>query len=218
MRILRKRICMLLAICGMVIFAGCKISQNVSSADIAEEVYAQPIITEETIYLEKSEEHEELETTSVVYEELPEPRIDCKLSDETQHMIFEKCQEYNVDFAFTMAMIFKESSFRSDVVSSGGDYGFMQINKCNHKWLKQTLGVTDFLDPEQNVTCGLYMISNLLNKYEDPALALMAYNMGENGAKKKWDQGVYTSAYAEGILAQADEYLKEIYERMGETK
>lgn len=151
----------------------------------------------------------------------PEPtfipeRIDCPLDDETQQMILDQCEEYGVDFAFTMAVIFKESSFRPHVISyNGTSVGLMQINKINHKWLSEELGITDFFDPAQNVKAGLYMLSDLFEKYEDPAKVLMCYNLGEFGAKKLWNQGVYSTAYSEGVLQKADEYKKEITERMG---
>ena len=141
------------------------------------------------------------------------PRIDCRLDDETQQMIVEKCEEYNLDFAFVMALIFKESSFRFNA-DSGTSVGLMQVNRINHKWLSEELGVTDFFDPEQNVTAGLYMLQDLFEKYDYPSLVLMAYNMGENGAKKLWKQGIYSSAYSEGILQLADKYNAEIKERM----
>ena len=159
----------------------------------------------------------------VEYKTIPEPtntpvlpRIDCPLDDSTQQMIFEKCTEYGVDFTLAMAVIFKESSFRPDVVSAdGGDYGLMQINKINHKWLSKELGITNFLDPEQNVTAGLYMLSNLFEKYDDAAKVLMAYNMGEGGAKKLWNQGIYSSDYAEGVLQQTEIYKEEIQRKDG---
>lgn len=150
----------------------------------------------------------------------PEPvivpeRINCPLDDETQQMILDQCEEYGIDFAFTMAVIFKESSFRPHVISyNGTSVGLMQINKINHKWLSEELGITDFFDPAQNVKAGLYMLSDLFEKYEDPAKVLMCYNLGESGAKKLWNQGVYSTAYSEGVLQKADEYKKEITERM----
>ena len=165
-------------------------------------------------------EETEVETTvpETIEETVPSiPTIDCSLDEATQEMIYQKCVEYDVDFAFTMALIFKESSFRPDVVSQGGDYGLMQINKINHKWLSEKLGITNFLDPEQNVTAGLYILHQLFEKYDNPRLVLMSYNMGEGGASKLWKQGIYSTDYAEGILQLADKYSKEIEERMGEN-
>lgn len=142
------------------------------------------------------------------------PKINCRLDDEIQQMIIDKCAEYNIDFAFTMAVIFKESSFKPNA-DSGSSVGLMQINRINHEWLSKELGITNFFDPEQNVTAGLYILQQLFNKYDDPTKVLMAYNMGETGAKRLWNKGIYTSDYAEGVLQQAEIYKQEIEERMG---
>jgi hypothetical protein len=178
---------------------------------------------------EESEESEEVseEETSLVEEETSfveqetsvvkiSPRINCSLDDETQQMILDKCEEHNIDFAFTMGVIYAESRFQADA-DSGSSVGLMQINRINHGWLSEKLGLTDFFDPEQNVTAGLHMLEMLFEKYEDPALVLMAYNMGETGAKRRWDKGIYTSDYAEAVLQQAEIYNQEIQERMGEN-
>lgn len=170
------------------------------------EMKIEELTVEETIE-ETSEEP--IEETTVL------PTIDCALDEETQNMIYEKCVEYDVEFPLVMAVIFRESSFRPNIISETGDYGLMQINSVNHGWLSEELGLTDFLDPDQNTTAGIYMLSDLFNKYDDPAKVLMAYNMGEGGAGKLWKQGVYTSSYAESILQQTEIYSKQIEERMG---
>lgn len=90
--------------------------------------------------------------TSPSLEPVPEPQVfyfDIPLSEELQDYIREKCSEYEVPMELVIALIDKESSFRSDVVSTTNDYGFMQINQCNHEWLSSTLGVSNFLDPKE---------------------------------------------------------------------
>ena len=173
----------------------------------------EPVVIQEVIPVEEPDDdpvfHQEAKSAPV------QPRITCPLDDETQQMILDKSHHFNIDFAFTMAVINKESSFNPKA-DSGSSVGLMQINRINHKWLSDELGFTDFWDPEQNVTAGLYMLRELFEKYEDPALVLMAYNMGEAGAKKLWDKGVYSSGYAEAVLQQAEIYNQEIQERMGE--
>jgi soluble lytic murein transglycosylase-like protein len=138
------------------------------------------------------------------------------MDEDMQEFIYCLSHGYSIDFPFVMAVIEHESSFREDVISGTSDYGLMQINKINHKWLKETIGVTDFLDPYDNVRSGVFILRQLFEKYDDPAMVLMAYNMGETGAGKLWDKGVYSTDYAEDILLQADKYTKEIQERMGE--
>lgn len=174
----------------------------------------EPVIIQDARPVETPEED------SPVYDQEAQPapvqeRITCPLDDDTQQMILDKANHFNIDFAFTMAVINKESSFNPKA-DSGSSVGLMQINRINHGWLSEEVGFTDFWDPEQNVTAGLYMLRDLFEKYEDPALVLMAYNMGETGAKKLWDKGIYTSDYAEAVLQQAEIYNQEIQERMGE--
>lgn len=178
----------------------------------------EPIVITVVERAVKTEPELEVEQNVPIQEE-PEPvptRIDCRLDDATQQMILDKCEEYNIDFAFTMAVIFKESSFRPNA-DSGSSVGLMQINRINHEWLSKELGLTDFFDPEQNVTAGLYMLRDLFEKYEDPAMVLMAYNHGEAGARKLWKKGIYSTDYVEGVLQQAEIYNEEIQERMGKN-
>lgn len=183
-----------------------RIAQVVKAVEEFEPVVIQDVrpVEDNPLY------HQEAQPTPV------QPRINCPLDDETQQMILDKAEHFNIDFAFTMAVIFKESSFNPKA-DSGSSVGLMQINRINHEWLSKEVGFTDFFEPEQNVTAGLYMLRDLFEKYEDPALVLMAYNMGESGAKKLWDKGIYTSDYAEGVLQQAEIYNEEIQERMGEN-
>ena len=130
--------------------------------------------------------------------------VDCSLDVEVQEFIYYLALGYNIDFNFVMAVIAHESDYRADIISSTNDYGLMQINKCNHEWLSEALGITDFLDPYQNVMAGVYMLHNLFEKYEDAPLVLMAYNMGESGAKRLWDKGIYETKYSRAIIQKLE--------------
>ena len=148
-------------------------------------------------------------TGSAPYEYLSElsfEPLDCGLPVELQEYTFYLCEAYYIDFEFVMALMYVESSFRADVVSSTNDYGLLQINKCNHKQLQENLGVTDFLEPYQNIRAGLYILRGLFEKYDEPALVLMAYNMGEYGASVLWENGVYETTHSLKVLAQAEIY------------
>lgn len=117
-----------------------------------------------------------------------------------QKQVYDVAQEYGLDWTVLMAIIQKESRFDPYVVSSGGDYGLMQINYINHERLSIEAGVNDFLDPVQNVRAGAYLLKQLFDKYQDPHMALMAYNMGESGAAYYWEQGIYTSQYSREVI------------------
>ena len=135
--------------------------------------------------------------------------LDCALSEELQEYTYYLCKAYYIDFDFAMALMFTESSFRADVVSGTNDYGLMQINKCNHEYLAEQLGITDIANPYQNIRAGLYLLRGLFEKYDDEAKVCMAYNMGEYGASVLWEQGIYETKYSNKVLTQADKYAEQ---------
>jgi len=136
--------------------------------------------------------------------------FDVPLSKELQDYIRNLCDEYDVPIELVIAVIDVESTFRADLVSETNDYGLMQINKCNHEWLTDKLGVTDFLDPYQNINSGVHILSGHLEVTNgDIELALMRYNNGATGAKKLWDKGIYSTAYTQKIMTAYESYKEE---------
>ena len=131
---------------------------------------------------------------------------DIPLSKDLQLYTYNKCVEYGVPehYELVLAMMWQESNYTADLISSTDDYGIMQINSCNHSWLVDLLGPTDFLDASDNINAGVYAISKLLIKYGDEHKALMAYNMGEHGASLNWQAGNYTSNYSRGVVAKRE--------------
>lgn len=126
--------------------------------------------------------------------------LQCDMAYEEQEFLFYLCNGYNIDFYLVMSVIQTESSFRSDIISKTNDYGLMQINQNNHDWLTETLGVTDYLDPYQNMRAGCYILRKLFERYQDTELVLMCYNMGEKGASRLWKNGIYSTDYTEQVL------------------
>ena len=131
---------------------------------------------------------------------------DIPLSKDLQLYTYNRCVEYGIPehYELILAMMWQESNYTPDIISATDDYGIMQINACNHEWLSDLLGTTNFLDVYQNIDAGTYIISKMLLKYGDEHKALMAYNMGENGAALNWDAGIYTSSYSRGIIAKRE--------------
>ena len=128
------------------------------------------------------------------------------LSESLQLYIYEICAEKEVPVSLILAMIEQESGFNPEVISATGDYGLMQINKVNHEWLQEDYRCADMLDPYQNVFCGISIISSYIKKYENLEKALMAYNMGDYGAKKAWENGVKSTPYSTKILDLMGKY------------
>lgn len=132
--------------------------------------------------------------------------FDTPLSDSLQRYIYEICADEKVPVTLAFAMIEHESGFNPEVISATDDYGLMQINAINHDRLEKKYRCADMLNPYQNVFCGISIISSYIEKYEDCGKALMAYNMGEYGAKKAWENGVTSTKYSETILNLMDKY------------
>lgn len=136
--------------------------------------------------------------------------LDVPLDKNLQEFIFYLSAGYNMDFTFIMAVIQQESQYNANAVSKSNDYGLMQINEVNHPYITETLGVTDFLDPYENVRAGMFILRKLFEKYETPEKVLMAYNIGETGAGILWKQGIFETNYSKSVLQIQQEMNAEL--------
>jgi hypothetical protein len=121
--------------------------------------------------------------------------------------IIAQAELYGLDPAIVFAVIWKESRY---YYTASGDndesLGIMQIKQKFHQWRMDCLGVTDLLDPYQNVMVGCHLLGEKLREYGDIEMALMVYNAGATGAKNNWfSKGIYTNKYSQAVLAKADE-------------
>lgn len=124
-----------------------------------------------------------------------------------QGYVREICKKYpNIKPELIMAVIEKESGYRPSA-KNGNCLGLMQVSTRWHYKRAEKLGVKDFYDPYGNVLLGTDYLSDLMEKYQDPAFVLMIYNMGPSSASKMYNQG-QISAYAKSVLATAEKYRK----------
>ena len=86
---------------------------------------------------------------------------------------------YSVESAVVRAIIEVESAFDPDARSHAGAIGLMQLMPMTAR----ELGVTPLV-PEQNVEGGVRYFSQLLEKFGDLELALVAYNAGPGFAER----------------------------------
>lgn len=136
--------------------------------------------------------------------------LDVPMDEDLQEFSFYLSKAYNIDFTLVMGLIQQESGFRADVISGSNDYGLMQINEINHPYITETLGITDFLEPYNNVRSGMFILRKLFEKYETPEKALMAYNMGETGASRLWEQGIFETNYSKKVLQYQQQFVQEL--------
>ena len=90
---------------------------------------------------------------------------------------------HRVDHRLVESLIEMESSFNARAVSHAGAMGLMQLMPA----VARRYGVSDALDPAQNVDAGVRHLRGLLLRYGgDIQLALAAYNAGA-GAVDRYD-------------------------------
>lgn len=171
-----------------------KIQTNVQAS-----VYEDEIVTTQKInppsMIEESEEVVAVDTEAMTEEE----KIDSYIS--------EICKLYpNVGQALVKSVIYHESRFNPKA-KNGNCLGLMQVSKRWHSKRAARLGVTDFYDPYSNILLGVDYLSAITEKYKDPALVLMIYNMGTKRAWEIYSSG-QTTKYARSVLAKAEKYKK----------
>jgi soluble lytic murein transglycosylase-like protein len=129
---------------------------------------------------------------------------DVPLSDELQEYAEDLCREYSVDYRMVLSIMGVESEYQSDVISRTNDWGLMQINEANHKDLREELGITDFLDPKQNILAGVYILSQIAEKNQTVKEILMVYNCGQSGARRLWSRGIESTRYSRAVIERME--------------
>ncbi|MCX6806734.1 MAG: lytic transglycosylase domain-containing protein [Candidatus Berkelbacteria bacterium] len=99
--------------------------------------------------------------------------------------IIKYSKEFQISPSFVASVIYSESHFHQDAISSAGAVGLMQIMPTTGARLAKTLGDKDFTvdklrDPDRNIRYGTYYLKELIDRHQgDMDKALMAYNGGE---------------------------------------
>ena len=136
------------------------------------------------------------------------------LSNELQVYAYNMATRYGVPYELFLAMMYVESGFQPNKISSTNDYGMCQINIGNHAYLTRQLGVTNFLDPYQNIQAGAFFLARYFKSWgasvSDQATlelhALNSYNRGDGSYKKYLAQGNSATSwyYGNKVVAARD--------------
>ena len=191
------------------LFALCLLLASCEQRDVIHDAPpAEPILT-----LAQEEQIEMVEpvtcrlTITVKVLEVDKYR-DIPLSHELQDVALAACEEYGVLPDVLFAVMEVESGYQLDA-QNGECYGLMQIHSINLPWLQEQIGTTDLSDPTQNIKAGAYILGGYLERYSLTD-SLMAYNLGEGGAKAQWAQGIHETAYTRKVLACLAEGKEEV--------
>lgn len=110
---------------------------------------------------------------------------------EYKELVQKYSKEYNVPEMLIFSVIKNESSFNKDAISSIGARGLMQMTEEAFEWTlyREGEGATytfdDLFTPEISIKYGTYMLSLLLDEFEDEKTALAAYHAGR-GKVNEW--------------------------------
>ena len=104
------------------------------------------------------------------------PDLDRAFAHELSTIIDEAARDFDRDPDFVVALMYVESRFKPDAVSSAGAHGLMQVMPL---WLK-VLGAEgdDLFDPRTNVRRGLQIYGSYESMLKSKEFALTAYNRG----------------------------------------
>lgn len=134
--------------------------------------------------------------------EIRHPMYDIPLDAALQEHIYNECEKNGIVeyYPLILKQIKMESSF--DPNATNGQYvGLMQLSRDNAEWAKSAFGYDSAYNPYCNTSAGICIMAGLLKKYGDPHKALMAYNLGEAGAQKLWNNNIYTTNYTILIIS-----------------
>ena len=112
--------------------------------------------------------------------------------------------QYGVPADMALGIAAHESGFNPNAVNpTGGASGVMQIIPSNFA----ALGITDPLDPTQNIDGGMQMLATLLKQYNgDETLALWAYSNGGTSVTAGGGNPANMPAQAAGLVSYVESY------------
>lgn len=195
--------------------------EHITTETVYQEVVMTPnvIIENPDILLETTPTSEDSSSTEISSEDSYSFLIEgLPLSEELQIYTFNLCKDYNApeDFYYLiLAVMERESCFDvnaiSDLNSNGTrDYGICQINSKYHDYFSELYGITDFMDPKQNIYCCFRILFDYYQDYKNEPTynqILMCYNMGEGGAIDLNKTGVYSTPYSRWIDSRLYDYI-----------
>lgn len=135
--------------------------------------------------------------------------FEVSLDYDFQIWLMDLCKQYELQYEIMVAMAETESHFEPEAVGQAGELGMWQIKSSTAKEAEKELGRRlNLFKPEDNAEAAAVLMGKYLKKYGTVEAALMAYNMGESGARKSWEEGIKSSQYTDIVLKRAAGYKK----------
>jgi soluble lytic murein transglycosylase-like protein len=141
------------------------------------------------------------------------------VSNELATKIVEAAAAEGIDPELAFRLVRVESQFRARARGPGGSLGLTQLMPSTARYLDRSLrSEEDILEPQTNLRLGFRYLRNMIDRYGDVRLALLAYNRGpvavdralrngtdpENGYSRRVLGSRPTNRYrGDGLLAEA---------------
>jgi soluble lytic murein transglycosylase-like protein len=124
------------------------------------------------------------------------------LTVDMQNMVHEAAVRNGVDPNIFENLVSAESGGNPNARSPKGAMGLTQLMPGT----AAALGVSDPFDPEQNLDAGAKYLRSLMDRFQDPRLAVAAYNAGPGAVKRYGDVPPFaeTQAYVAKVLGDAE--------------
>ncbi|MDO5716451.1 MAG: lytic transglycosylase domain-containing protein [Tissierellia bacterium] len=102
-------------------------------------------------------------------------------------------KENHVDPALICALIKTESSFNKDAISSKHALGLTQLMPSTIQYISEKydipVTIQSVFEPETNIRVGVMYLKDLMDRFGDEDLALMAYNAGPSVVRRWIEEG-----------------------------
>lgn len=124
---------------------------------------------------------------------------------------WDKATEAGLDPILVLAVIEQESGWNAKLVhkneDGSTDAGLGQINSRTWPSLAKAAGVSDPLDPEDNIKATVYHLAYLSRQYRTTDAILTSYNRGEQGLKDWYaSRATARSPYSEAVQRRMYEW------------
>jgi soluble lytic murein transglycosylase-like protein len=113
-----------------------------------------------------------------------------RISPQLSHAIHSAAEAQGLDPELAYRLVRAESGFNPRARSHAGALGLTQLMPGTARWLEPRMTTAErIMEPEANLAVGLRYLRQLLDKYDDLDLALLAYNRGEGAVDRDLRRG-----------------------------
>lgn len=135
----------------------------------------------------------------IIFFKIPEKFMKIIYPINYENYVEQYSKQYNVDKYLIYAIIKAESNFNENAESAKGAKGLMQLMENTakdiikkdeeFKSIEENIS-SKLLEPQINIALGVKYISNLMEKYKNVELSLVAYNAGSGNVDKWINEGI----------------------------